>query len=98
MPATRKPTTRNTARRRWTSCSTSSRSEADIDKRKAIVWEIERVLAEEVARPIVYHNRSSTCWHAHLKGYVHHENSIYNNWRFEDVWLDKWSTARVMNS
>ena len=63
--------------------------QADIDKRKAIVWEIERVLAEEVARPIVYHNRSSTCWHPHLKGYVHHENSIYNNWRFEDVWLDK---------
>ena len=63
--------------------------EADIDKRKAIVWEIERVLAEEVARPIVYHNRSSTCWHAHLKGHVHHENSIYNNWRFEHIWLDR---------
>lgn len=63
--------------------------EADIDKRKAIVWEIERVLAEEVARPIIYHNRSSTCWHAHLKGHVHHENSIYNNWRFDHTWLDK---------
>jgi peptide/nickel transport system substrate-binding protein len=63
--------------------------EADIDKRKAIVWEIERVLAEDVARPIIYHNRSSTCWHAHLKGYMHQENSIYNNWRFEQVWLDR---------
>jgi len=24
-----------------------------------------------------------------VKGHVAHENSIYNNWRFEDVWLDK---------
>ncbi len=63
--------------------------QADLDKRKAIVWQIERILAEDVARPIVYHNRSSTCWHAYLKGYVHQENSIYNNWRFDQVWLDK---------
>ena len=63
--------------------------EADIEKRRAIVWEIERVLAEDVARPIVYHNRSATCWHPHLKSFVLHENSIYNNWRFENVWLDK---------
>ena len=63
--------------------------QADIDKRKAIVWEIERKLAEDVARPIVYHNRSGTCWHAHLKGHVHHENSIYSNWRFDHIWLDK---------
>ena len=45
--------------------------QADVEKRKAIVWEIERVLAEDVARPIVYHNRSGTCWQPHLKGYVH---------------------------
>src|SRR5690349_20630319 len=32
--------------------------EADIEKRKVIVWEIEHVLAEDVARPIIYHNRS----------------------------------------
>jgi hypothetical protein len=24
-----------------------------------------------------------------VKGFVGHENSIYNNWRLEDVWLDK---------
>jgi peptide/nickel transport system substrate-binding protein len=63
--------------------------EADVEKRKALVWQIERILAEDVARPIIYHNRASTCWHAHLKGYVHQENSIYNNWRFEHIWLDK---------
>jgi peptide/nickel transport system substrate-binding protein len=63
--------------------------QSDVEKRKAIVWEIERVLAEDVARPIIYHNRSGTCWHPHLKNYVHQENSIYNNWRFEHLWLDK---------
>ena len=31
----------------------------------------------------------ATCWHPHFKGHVQHENSIYNNWRFEHVWLDK---------
>ncbi len=63
--------------------------EPDIEKRRKIVWELERVLAEDVARPIIYHNRAATCWHPHVKGYVHHENSLYNHWRFDAVWLDK---------
>ncbi len=63
--------------------------EADIAKRKQIVWQIEKVLAEDAARPIIMHNRAATCWHAHVKGHVLHENAIYNNWRFESVWLDK---------
>ena len=63
--------------------------EANIAKRKEIVWRIERVLAEDVARPIIFHGYAATCWHPHLKGFVLHENSIYNNWRLESVWLDK---------
>ena len=63
--------------------------EADIAKRKQIVWQIEQILAEDVARPIIMHNRAATCWHPHVKGHVLHENAIYNNWRFESVWLDK---------
>jgi peptide/nickel transport system substrate-binding protein len=63
--------------------------EPDRAKRKALVWEVERKLAEDVARPIIFHNRAATCWHAHVKGVVLHQNSIYNNWRLEDVWLDK---------
>jgi peptide/nickel transport system substrate-binding protein len=63
--------------------------EADIAKRKEIVWQVEKILAEDVARPIITHNRAATCWHPHLKGHVLHENAIYNNWRFESVWLDK---------
>jgi peptide/nickel transport system substrate-binding protein len=63
--------------------------ESDVAKRKKIVWEIERKLAEDLARPIIYYRRSATCWQPQLKGFTLHHNSIYNNWRFEDVWLDK---------
>jgi peptide/nickel transport system substrate-binding protein len=42
-----------------------------------------------VARPVVHFQRSGTCWYPHVKGYVLHQNSIYNGARFEDVWLDK---------
>jgi peptide/nickel transport system substrate-binding protein len=63
--------------------------ETDVEKRKKMVWEIERILTEEVARPIIYHNRSGTCWQPHVKGFVLGENSIYNNWRFDQVWLEK---------
>ncbi|MBI3374491.1 MAG: peptide ABC transporter substrate-binding protein [Betaproteobacteria bacterium] len=63
--------------------------EADAAKRKTLVWEIERKLVEDLARPIVMSDRSATCWQPQLKGFVLHHNSIYNNWRFEDVWLDK---------
>ena len=57
------------------------------------MWEIERKLALDVARPIIFHNRAATCWHPHVKGVVLHQNSIYNNWRFEDVRLDKQAAA-----
>ena len=62
---------------------------ADADKRRKVVWEIERLLTEDVARPIIYHNKGATCWQPRVKGYVHGENSIYNNWRFDTVWLEK---------
>jgi peptide/nickel transport system substrate-binding protein len=63
--------------------------ETDQDKRKQLVWDIERRLAEDVARPVLYHNRSATCWQPYVKGYEPMINSIYNGLRFEDVWLDK---------
>jgi len=63
--------------------------EPDLEKRRRLVWEVERKLVEDVARPIIYHNRTATCWHPYVKGVVLHENSIYNHWRLEDVWLDK---------
>jgi peptide/nickel transport system substrate-binding protein len=61
----------------------------DVAERKKVVWKIEQVLNDDLARPIIYHDRAATCWWPHVKGFVGHENSIYNNWRLEDVWLDK---------
>ena len=63
--------------------------ELDKEKRKKLVWAIEQKLNDELARPVIYHPREATCWHPHVKGFVQHQNSIYNNWRLEDVWLDK---------
>jgi peptide/nickel transport system substrate-binding protein len=63
--------------------------QSDQEKRKKLVWEIEKRLAEDVARPVLYHNRSGTCWHPYVKGYAPMINSIYNGNRMEDVWLDK---------
>ena len=63
--------------------------EFDQSKRKERVWAVERKLAEDAARPILWHNRSGTCWHPYVKGYTPMVNSIYNGLRMEDVWLDK---------
>jgi len=57
--------------------------------RKNLVWEIDKKLQEDAARPIIYHNQQYTCHHPYVKGYVAHVNSLYNAWRMEDVWLDK---------
>ncbi len=63
--------------------------ETDIKKRLKMVWEIDKKLQEEVARPIIYHGVGAGCWQPHVKGVVIQVNSIYNGWRFEDLWLDK---------
>jgi peptide/nickel transport system substrate-binding protein len=63
--------------------------EPDRNKRKQLVWEIERKLAEDDARPIIYYLRGATCWHPHVKGLTIMVNSIFNGSRFEDLWLDK---------
>ena len=63
--------------------------ESDQQKRKALAWEIERKLAEDDARPIIYYNRGGICWRPEVKGLTVMVNSIYNGWRMEDIWLDK---------
>jgi peptide/nickel transport system substrate-binding protein len=64
-------------------------SETDPAKRKELLWQAEQLIAEEVARPIILHNRSATCWHPHVKGVTSHNNSLYNSWRMENAWLDR---------
>jgi peptide/nickel transport system substrate-binding protein len=63
--------------------------ETDIAKRKALVWEVEKTLARDVARPIITQGVAGLCWHPHVKNFTLHHNGIYNNWRFDDVWLEK---------
>ena len=63
--------------------------EGDQEKRKQLVWEIERRLAEEVARPIIFYTRAGTCWQPYVKNVTLMVNSLYNANRREDWWLDK---------
>ncbi len=63
--------------------------EPDQDKRKKIVWEIDRILTEDAARPTVYRYNLGTCRYPRVKGVTTQVNSIFNGWRFEDTWLDQ---------
>jgi peptide/nickel transport system substrate-binding protein len=64
-------------------------AEADQQKRKKIVWEIERKLIEDDARPILFYTRAAVCREPYVKGLTTMVNSIYNGWRFEDLRLDR---------
>jgi peptide/nickel transport system substrate-binding protein len=64
-------------------------AESDKEKRKQLVWEIERRLAQDGARPVIFYPRQATCRHPQVKGMTMMVNSIYNGYRFEDLWLDR---------
>ena len=53
------------------------------------MWAIDRKLQEDGARPIIFHYRAASCRQPYVKGLTIMVNSIYNGWRFEDVWLDR---------
>jgi len=61
----------------------------DQDARKKLVWEIDKKLQEDGARPIIYHWQGATCWRPEVKNVVITVNSAANGWRWEDVWLDR---------
>jgi peptide/nickel transport system substrate-binding protein len=63
--------------------------EADPQKRKALVQQIDERLQQDGARPVIYYNDAATCWQPYVKGLTIMVNSIYNGWRMEDVWLDR---------
>jgi peptide/nickel transport system substrate-binding protein len=63
--------------------------ETNVDKRKKLVWEIDRKLQEDVARPIIFHSRTGSCWQPYVKNITVMTNSSYNGYRYEDVWMDK---------
>ena len=64
-------------------------TEANREKRKRLVWAIERKLAGDGARPIIFYNRGASCWQPYVKGLTIMVNSITNGWRMGEVWLDK---------
>ena len=64
-------------------------SETDIERRRQLVWEIERKLAEDGSRPVIFYAVSAACAQPYFKGDAMMINSVYNGWRMEDVWLDK---------
>ena len=61
----------------------------DVEARKKLVWDIDAKLQQDVARPIIYHLRSATCWQPYVHGYSPMVNSSYNGYRFDGIWLDK---------
>jgi peptide/nickel transport system substrate-binding protein len=63
--------------------------EGDTGRRKQLLSAIERKLAEDDARPIIFYPRQGTCVRPHVKGLTIMANSIFNGWRLEDAWLDK---------
>jgi peptide/nickel transport system substrate-binding protein len=67
--------------------------EAERNKRKQLLWTIERKLAEEYVRPIIYYSRGGTCERPYVKGLTVMVNSVFNGWRMEDACLDKYTGA-----
>jgi peptide/nickel transport system substrate-binding protein len=62
--------------------------EADPEKRRPLLFAIERKLAEDGARPIIFYDRRGTCRQPYVKGLTVMVNGIFYGWRMEDVWLD----------
>jgi len=63
--------------------------EADPEKRRKLVWAVERRLAEDASRPVLLYSRFATCMQPRLKGLTTMTNSRFDGWRMEDVWLDR---------
>ena len=64
-------------------------AEVDPEKRKQLVWDIDRRIQNDVARPIILHMRGGTCWQPDVHGFTPMVNSSYNGYRYEDLWLDR---------
>lgn len=62
---------------------------SDQKERQKLVWEIQRVLEEDLAKPMIMYERAATCWKPELKGFTLMQNNSYTGFRFEDVWLDR---------
>jgi len=57
-------------------------------KRLKLVWEIQRRLDAEVARPMLSWRKEYFVQWPHVRNLVPH-NSLYNYGRMQEVWLDR---------
>jgi hypothetical protein len=64
-------------------------AETDAEKRRQIVRQIEKYLAEDGGRPIVFHPCSASRSYPEVKGITVGAKSPYNLWRMEDAWLGR---------
>ena len=64
-------------------------AETDLHKRRELVHEIDGRLLADGARPPIAWKLGATCTQPQVKGYASMVNSIYNGFRFEEVWLDR---------
>ena len=62
-------------------------SEPDTGKRNEIVWDIERKLAEDAARPALFYPKPAACRQPYFKAYTMMVNGNYSGWR--DAWLGR---------
>jgi len=62
--------------------------EPNQEKRRQLVWEIERKLVEDEAKPLLFFTRGGICKDPKVKNQTTMVNSIYNGWRMEDVWME----------
>jgi len=54
-------------------------------ERNQLVWEIDRRLQEDAARPMIFDYRLGTCRSPAVHGITIMVNSLFNGWRFEDA-------------
>jgi len=62
--------------------------ETDLERRKALVREIDLQLQRELARPYLAYRKYWYPHYPYVKNWLPHI-SIYNGWRLQEVWLDK---------
>src|SRR5712691_6929430 len=51
--------------------------ELDQKKRLKMVWDIDRKLQEDIARPIIANGRAAGCWQPYVKGVTIHVNTLF---------------------
>ena len=60
-----------------------------VKERRRSHYQIDKKLQEDAARPIIANNVRYNCFQPHVKNIKTMTNSLYNGWRFEDIYLDK---------